>query len=498
MANISPPSNFDSSSAHRSLGGSTNNLNSTVGDKNKNDNVSSNKPRRFPDYILCGSLNLHKSPVNAAALAKHIANQWQYLRINNSSVISSKQLEINRKPEDYGGLRDGKPLTVTEWNKLQREKLVEKRKQLAKAENLPPSGTSNQRGRGRSNSRSRGRSRGRGRGRGNAGSSLAVIDAPPRGCSRGRSRGNRRGNSHAGRGRGRGGTGSANARTGLNANKNNPPPKLNVKQPRLARRNLRDKGQLPRKRGPDKCNAGSQVVQMPVAAQAVPDTPTHSLQGNLHIDDEILPDIQCPTDQNAEANDRLIQLDGNISLSTSDSEESEDSTFANLYKPFILNNESETSIDPAAENEQAEHSMPFAPQVTSTQLSQASANDNVVQGLDDMIKAIRNEVASKMPQSIPQPSQEYLNSGSLVDTADSSTPQITLSPRSNLGIHDNTTLDRFEVDMLEQYGVSPSAFLYSVQEPCVSCRRLSTSQEPQLLWTPKPRQSEQLLYAPHT
>ena len=36
MANISPPSNFDSSSAHRSLGGSTNNLNSTVGDKNKN------------------------------------------------------------------------------------------------------------------------------------------------------------------------------------------------------------------------------------------------------------------------------------------------------------------------------------------------------------------------------------------------------------------------------------------------------------------------------
>ena len=53
---------------------------------------------RFPDYVLCGSLNLHKSPENAASLAKYLANQWRYLRINKEGVISSKQLEINRDP----------------------------------------------------------------------------------------------------------------------------------------------------------------------------------------------------------------------------------------------------------------------------------------------------------------------------------------------------------------------------------------------------------------
>ena len=81
--------------------------------------------RRFPDYILCGSLNLHKSPVNAAALAKYISRQWEFLRINKNGIISSKQLEINRNPTEHGGLRNGKPLTVTEWEDLQRAKLLE-------------------------------------------------------------------------------------------------------------------------------------------------------------------------------------------------------------------------------------------------------------------------------------------------------------------------------------------------------------------------------------
>ena len=89
---------------------------------------------KFPDYILCGSLNLHKSPVNAAALAKYINKQWDFLRINENGVISSQQLEINRNPSEHGGLRDGKPLTVTEWKKMQKAKLLETRKQLAEAE----------------------------------------------------------------------------------------------------------------------------------------------------------------------------------------------------------------------------------------------------------------------------------------------------------------------------------------------------------------------------
>ena len=97
-------------------------------------NSSQNIRTTFPDYILCGSLNLHKSPANAAALAKYISKQWDFLRINRNGVISSKQLEINRNPEAYGGLRNGKPLTVTEWEALEKEKLLVKRKELAAKE----------------------------------------------------------------------------------------------------------------------------------------------------------------------------------------------------------------------------------------------------------------------------------------------------------------------------------------------------------------------------
>ena len=89
-----------------------------------NSNLNSKqKGVRFPDYILCGQINLHRSPECAAALAKYIDKQWDYLRINHNGIISSKQLEINRDPDQYGGLRNGKPLTVTEWNALQKEKI---------------------------------------------------------------------------------------------------------------------------------------------------------------------------------------------------------------------------------------------------------------------------------------------------------------------------------------------------------------------------------------
>ena len=59
--------------------------------------------RRFPDYILCCQLNLHKSPECAASLAKYIDRQWDYLRVNHNGIISSKQLEINRNPDAFGG-----------------------------------------------------------------------------------------------------------------------------------------------------------------------------------------------------------------------------------------------------------------------------------------------------------------------------------------------------------------------------------------------------------
>ena len=150
-------------------------------DRDPNINHKLQKTKRFPDFILTGQLNLHKSSENAALLSRYIAKQWIYLRINRDGIISSKQLEINRNPDKYGGLRDGKPLTVAEWNKSQEAKLLAERKSQALLEGQDATG-------GRADTTSRASSRGQGRGR-----------------SRGRS--NQRGrssSSNRGRGRGRG------------------------------------------------------------------------------------------------------------------------------------------------------------------------------------------------------------------------------------------------------------------------------------------------------
>ena len=134
--------------------------------------------KRFPDYVLCGQINLHKSPECAAALAKYIDKQWDFLRINHNGIISSKQLEINRNPEAHGGRKDGKPLTVAEWETIQKENNELKLKKLVAAEKAS---TTRPRSRSRSGARgTRGRARGssrRGsRGRGPRGSRGGITD----------------------------------------------------------------------------------------------------------------------------------------------------------------------------------------------------------------------------------------------------------------------------------------------------------------------------------
>ena len=53
------------------------------------EHTRNNKSQRFPDFILCGQLNLHRSAENAAALSKYIAKQWDFLRINRDGIINS-------------------------------------------------------------------------------------------------------------------------------------------------------------------------------------------------------------------------------------------------------------------------------------------------------------------------------------------------------------------------------------------------------------------------
>ena len=110
--------------------------------------------KRFPDFILVGQVNLHKSQECAASLAKHIDKQWDFFRINRNGVISTAQLELNRAPEKYGAHKNGKPLSVSEWRKIEKDKLLEQRRQLAQEE-LIASSSNPTRGRGGSRGRSR-------------------------------------------------------------------------------------------------------------------------------------------------------------------------------------------------------------------------------------------------------------------------------------------------------------------------------------------------------
>ena len=96
--------------------------------------------KRFPEFILMGQINLYKSQECAASLARHIDKQWDFFSINRNGIISSAQLEINRAPERYGAHKDGKPLSVSEWKKLEKTKLLEQRRQLAQEELIGSSG----------------------------------------------------------------------------------------------------------------------------------------------------------------------------------------------------------------------------------------------------------------------------------------------------------------------------------------------------------------------
>ena len=442
MVNNPNTSNSTSSSAH---GNSREPQHS-----NPRSNSKSNS-KRFPDYILMGSLNLHKSPVNAAALAKYIATQWAYLRINRNGIISSKQLEINRNPEAYGGLREGKPLTVTEWNKIQRAKLIEKRKQLADIENetnpntaaAGANGVSNatrgsNRGKTRSSSRGsrgsgRGRSRGRGRGRGptraDRAEPPAVLDniiadnnvastsaVRTRSRGRGRPRGRARGPSRASRA----GTDQSVAPTiNVNLAKDASSAKasakhitLNVKQPKLAKRNLRDKGnQLPRKRGPDKpppirMSQNPSIAVVDGNAEAEQIFPTKNINSRDRPGFEVVDEVASDTEVMTHSGGNIQQLDGNDSPSSCESD-SDDNLLKDIYKPLVFNTtmESESS---GLSTTHADGMDQFRPAFTSTQEdytvnpiprhnSPSQAPD--LQGLDNMLRTIRNNAETMSPHT---------------------------------------------------------------------------------------------------
>ena len=396
--------------------------------------------RRFPDYILCCQLNLHKSPECAASLAKYIDRQWDYLRVNHNGIISSKQLEINRNPDAFGGKKDGKPLTVTEWEKMQKEKSDLKLRKLAELERTPRQ-HSGARGTGRGRSRGRGTKRGGGRGTRGTGTGSAS-----RGRGRGRGRSPSTSTTNSSRGRGR--QNSRQAKSPLST-----PKTPNVKAPRLAKRNLRDKGQqLPRRRGPDKPPKPSQIPLLTTSPQALSGA-------EAQVEDAMVPD---------ELYNDLLQVDGNISdISDSASESNADSiTFSQSDLPENQNN--------------------LIPLHQSTQISQLSdQTDSDTQemgqielaGLDSMLREIRNEA-----NPITPPTPDSNDANSTIDETSSPPP----SPPSNTDFpSQNSILEPGWARHEEQFGVSPSAFLVAVQEPCTFLQRVVNISGATVIMDPK-------------
>ena len=123
----------------------------------------------------------------------------------------------------------------------------------------------------------------------------------------------------------------------------------------------------------------------------------------------------------------LAQLDGNISLS-----DSKDDTFRDLYRPLIV----DTAASPP----------PAAPEGPEGDVFQ-----NSLQRLLDGIRAgptLQSSTALDPDQGSDHSKDDL----------------ITLTPRPNLGdVPSNQQSTRDD----ELYGISPSAYLYAVQEPCV-------------------------------
>ena len=488
---------------------------------------------RLPDYILCGSINLHKSPEVAATLAKYIDKQWDFLRVNRNGIISSHQLEINRNPDAFGGKKDGKPLTVSEWEKQQKEKLLEKRKELADLESNPANRSStsgaqrasSRAGRGRSRGR-RGFSRGRGRNTANTGFNEAAnaghSSQVNESSSSGRASHGRRGRTPSSatrrargqsRRRGRGGgisnrTSDTNAHTKRHPSRGSKPRThrtLNVKLPRIAKRNLRDKGDLPRSRGPDK-----------LPLQPPPDAESSPMAGQAHgvagDDGRATPPVSL----------MMPQLDGNLSDLLSSSEESAAGDYVTSTASQL---QSDTPLTGSPN--------PFQPAHSSTQ----SYNDDLMgqpgdagrwnnpMPLGEWMRAMREGIPQLTPEPdvtvssspgseplAPQglgeswvgpPLDEWASSQNTCPPVSQGTQNATNTSYSRQPTQVGN-LSRAEVDAMspptqlagealnawrkeqeDLFGVSPSAFLYALQEPCVFLQKVINISGATVIMDPK-------------
>ena len=128
-----------------------------------------------------------------------------------------------------------------------------------------------------------------------------------RGRSKGRGRGGRR---RASQGRPSQGGSNAAPPSPIQPRKTKNPTPLNIRFPRLAKRNLRDQGQLPRRRGPDKPPSQSCVLNPQASGAMVVSLTDDEAAADLEIADEMVSD----SEYEAAPTGNISQLDGNISV----------------------------------------------------------------------------------------------------------------------------------------------------------------------------------------
>ena len=83
---------------------------------------------------------------------------------------------------------------------------------------------------------------------------------------------------------------------------------------------------------------------------------------------------------------------------------------------------------------------------------------------------LNNSDDSEPPTHAEQ--QDYLNAGTIVEEDTNREPLLTLTPRPSQSSDESSYLGPGEIDMIERHGVSPSAFMYAVQEPCVFMQKI--------------------------
>ena len=136
-------------------------------------------------------------------------------------------------------------------------------------------------------------------------------------------------------------------------------------------------------------------------------------------------------------------------------------------------NTSDCSSDPEASLDSTDiDRADFVPPLTSTQLSDSgSAQAAPCPISDDAISAFVRNIRENSHLPAQSSDSAYLHAGTNCPM-DPDNPPLNLTSRPSLDMTRGEGQGLSQEDVIEQYGISPSAYLYAVQEPCVFLQKI--------------------------